>query len=489
MEKQILLGKNTDVLKRFPDNYFDSIVTDSPYGLGKEPKPEEVLRGWLENDHHDISGKGFMSKEWDAFVPSPLIWKEAYRVLKPGGHVVSFFGTRTYDWGVMAMRLAGFEVRDCLTWAYATGFPKSHDISKAIDEAQGIERPKEIISTGDISNARYVGKDASPRVLKEVSTKDPISELSKKWEGFGTALKPATEPIVLARKPIEKGLTIAENVLKWGTGALNIDGCRIETEDNLNGGAYSGNPRGEGIWKENSGFKNDSLNEFVQPEGRWPANLMLSHDPECTSNKCQEGCPIKVLDDQSGILRTGESKDTYMAKASDNNHMQGKNYERPMMNRKGSVGGASRFFYCAKASKREKNKGCENITPKKLDHGREHGQAGTDNAYNRGATEKNNSHPTVKPIKVMRWLVNLITPPGGTTLDLFAGSGTTGIACELDGFGYVLIDNEEDYIEIIKARIAAWAENPSLEEPEADEIEIEDLKPLRVKETQQLSFF
>lgn len=475
MEKQILLGNNLDVLKTFPDNYFDSIVTDPPYGLGKEPNPEEVLRGWLDNGHHEIKGGGFMNAHWDAHTPGPAIWKEALRVLKPGGYVLSFFGTRTYDWGVMAMRLAGFEIKDSLTWAYGSGFPKSHNVSRAIDEKLGFERPTEIKSVGDINNARYAGKETSPRVLKEVTINEPQSELAKKWNGFGTALKPATEPIVLARKPLEKGLTIAENVMKWGTGALNIDGCRIETDDSLNGGAYSGGERGDGEWKDNSGFKNDKLEEFTQPDGRWPANLILSHHIDCTNAQCHEDCPAGILDKQSGTLKSGAIKSTYIAKESENNHMSGKNYEHAMMDRNPST--ASRFFYCAKASKREKNRGCENIMPKKLDHAREHGQAGTDNAFNRGATVKTNSHPTVKPLGIIRHLTKLITPPQGTCLDLFAGSGTTGIACELEGFGYVLIDMEPDYVEITKARIAAWRLNPELEEPEEDETEKDQTTP------------
>ena len=446
----IICGFNIEVLKGYPDNSVDAVVTDAPYGLGKEPDPVEIMASWIETGHHDIKGKGFMSKEWDSFVPQPLLWKEVLRVLKPGAHALVFFGTRTYDWGVMAMRFAGFEIRDRIQWCfddselresfldslsneqretlalilrngnnevfhcYGSGFPKSLDVSLAIDKHLGAERPTEKQMVGDINNARYAGKDVSPRVERDVTIKEPITDEAKQWFGWGTALKPANESVVIARKPLEKGLTIAQNVLKWGTGAINIDGCRIE------------------------------LQEGDDPRlgGRWPANVIL--DEEAAS----------LLDKQTGILTSGAMKKHY--DYTNNGFSLGKPSGKIKKLYDANSGGGSRFFYVAKASKFERNKGCENIQPRKTDLVREHGQAGTDNAFNRGATLKVNFHPCVKPVELMQYLCRLITPPGGIVLDPFAGSCTTGIACKLEGFNAILIEKEQEYCDIGAARIAAW---------------------------------
>jgi len=225
---KVINGDNIEVLKTYPDNYFDSIVTDPPYGLGKEPNPNELLKDWIEKGYHEIQGKGFMGKEWDAFVPQPNFWKEVFRVLKPGGHVLAFYGTRTYDWGVMAMRFAGFEVRDCIQWLYGSGFPKSHNIGKSVDKLKGNER--KLVGEGKSGktakafNLNEQQREAGTGIL---AGQYEITKGNSEWEGWGSALKPANEPIVLARKPLEKGLSIAENVLKWGTGGINIDGCRV----------------------------------------------------------------------------------------------------------------------------------------------------------------------------------------------------------------------------------------------------------------------
>lgn len=231
MSATIINGNNIEELKKFPDNYFDSVVTDPPYGLGKEPNANEMLQAWITDGYLEVKGSGFMGKEWDAFVPQPLFWKEVFRVLKPGGHIVAFFGTRTYDWGCMAIRLAGFEIRDGLQWIYGSGFPKSHNISKAIDKMYGAER--EVVGKAKVGSKDrngYVGDMAiMPFETKsiELDITAPSTEKAKQWDGWGSALKPAVEPIVLARKPLEKGLSIAENVLKWGTGAINIDASRV----------------------------------------------------------------------------------------------------------------------------------------------------------------------------------------------------------------------------------------------------------------------
>ena len=461
---KVILGDNIEILKQYPDNYFDAVVTDPPYGLGKEPNAVELMKDWVESGYHEIKGKGFMGKEWDAFVPQPLFWKEVYRVLKHGGHVVSFFGTRTYDWGVMAMRFAGFEIRDQIMWVYGSGFPKALDISKSIDKINGAER--EIVGTKNLNsyktkeNGNSLDNGLRNDFEKVNQLTAPSTYLAKKWDGWKTALKPAHEPIVLARKPIEKVLTITENVLKHGTGGLNIDGCRINTKDNLNGGAYSKNK----INDNNFGNMHNYVGkEYEQPLGRFPANFILTHSPECKplNNEiweCVDGCPIKNLDEQSGLLKSGAMKKSY--EYQNNGFSLGKPTGATKQIHEANEGGASRFFlntsfeksdfdifrYVAKASKSEKNKGLEN----------------------------QNIHATVKPIEIMRYLVKLVTPPNGIVLDPFMGSGTTGISCKMEGFDFVGIEKEEDYFNIAKARIDNYTEriNIKFEEPNKEQLSL-----------------
>lgn len=292
---QLFLGDNLETLRQLPDNSVDAIVTDPPYGLGKEPNAEEMLRAWITDGYMEIKGTGFMGKEWDAFVPQPLFWKEAFRVLKHGGHVLCFFGTRTYDWGVMAMRLAGFEVRDSVQWVYGSGFPKSLNVGKAIDKMYGAER--EVIGQQDytmpkadntmaensygISGGKLANGTTAERIVANITA--PATEEAKKWDGWGSALKPANEPIVLARKPLEKGLSIAENVLKWGTGAINIDGCRIsfKNESDFNESTQKNQHEDFGTkpMTDNNVYGDYSMVQpkNYKPQGRFPANLILSH--------------------------------------------------------------------------------------------------------------------------------------------------------------------------------------------------------------------
>lgn len=327
-----LHGDNIEHLQKYPDNFFSAVVTDSPYGLGKEPDALQVMRDWIEKGYHEVKGTGFMGKSWDAFIPQPLFWKEVFRVLKPGGHVVSFFGTRTYDWGVMAMRFAGFEIRDkiqfyfddselreafleslskeqtdifsqimrngenSVTWCFGSGFPKSLNVSAAIDKAAGAER--KVISvketkSGGMANVNKVNKDQGfrPNNYNEhgntFEVTEPATDAAKQFSGFGTAIKPANEPIVLARKPLEKGLNVAQNVLKWGTGALNIDAARISFK---NAADYEESTVknqhadfGTKPMTDNNVYGDYSMMQpkNYQPEGRWPANLILSHSSQC----------------------------------------------------------------------------------------------------------------------------------------------------------------------------------------------------------------
>jgi DNA modification methylase len=491
MQQIILSGNNINLLKSYPDNYFDSIVTDPPYGLGKEPDAVEVMTAWATTGYHEIEGKGFMGKEWDAFVPQPIFWKEVFRVLKPGGHVVAFYGTRTYDWGVMAMRFAGFEVRDCIQWIYGSGFPKSHNISKAIDKMQGAERevigksnysmPKADNSMSEnsygISGGKLANGNTAERIFANITK--PNTDEAKEWDGWGSALKPANEPIVLARKPLEKGLSIAENVLKWGTGGINIDECRVFTTDKIasvEGGIKRRNKINQemGFRKYENGFENQDKQAWEQnSQGRFPANIILGCNCE-DEKKHIEDCPIKIMDEQSGSVGgdSRKSKSTYdkgiwgNAKPIESNALYN------------DKGGASRFFYCAKASKSERNKGLEGFEEK--NGSTNHNSSGRDIGgklfcqicYKRqGAckceepvfTKDNpntraNFHPTVKPVKLMQYLVRLITPPNGKVLDPFCGSGTTGVACKMEGFEFVGMEQDSEYAKIAEARIANYTE-------------------------------
>lgn len=416
MSHTLLNGDNIDVLKKYPDNYFNAVVTDPPYGLGKEPDAVELMQSWIETGYYEIKGSGFMGKEWDAFVPQPIFWKEVFRVLKPGGHVLAFYGTRTYDWGVMAMRFAGFIVRDTIYWHYGSGFPKSHNISKAVDKLNGtyVEGEESPNSRRGIEGDKG-GYDHS----KKITLSNPQSEKAKQWEGWGSALKPASEPIVMARKPLEKGLSIAENVLKYGTGAINIDGCRIGSELRTIPIFSNDEKTDETTFNLNANIQH---HREETSQGRFPANLILTCSCDDENNH-NEDCPIKIIDEQS------------------------------------DSGGASRFFYCAKASKAERNKGLDEFEEKA--RGGKNKMMGDPGKFKTGSgndrtIEFKNFHPTVKPVKLMQYLVRLVTPPNGIVLDPFCGSGTTGIACKLEGFEFVGIEQDAEYIKIAEARIANY---------------------------------
>ena len=358
-------------LKTVADNTFDSVVTDPPYGLG------------------------FMGKNWDKALPDKEIWNECLRVLKPGGHMVVFGAPRIYHRLTCQIEDAGFEVRDCLMWLFGSGFPKSLDVNKAIENSESAE-----------------------------------------WQGWGTALKPAYEPILLVRKPLEG--TVASNVLKWGTGGLNIDGCRVETTESLSGGAYAKTSTERHDGNDSWRFKPGQAGEYIQPSGRWPANVILDEEAG------------KTLDKQTGVLYSGASKEW---KGNQEHESAALGKKRPMLKpREKDSGGASRFFYCAKTSKSERELGLEDQESKTVKDGR---KAKADNPRLRGETERKNTHPTVKPISLMSWLVRLVTPQGGTVLDPFTGSGSTGCATVQEGFNFVGCELEEEYVNIAKLRIGA----------------------------------
>jgi DNA modification methylase len=475
---QILHGNNLEILKTLEDNSIDAIVTDPPYGLGKEPNASLLMQDWIQKGYHEVSGSGFMGKEWDAFVPQPIFWKEIYRVLKPGGHVLSFFGTRTYDWGVMAMRFAGFEVRDCIQWLYGTGFPKSYNIAKGIEGkivngSASWNDWKKLDGEKEENNWGYSKKQAEQGYRNDYSesNKERVGKVNfhskeaKYWNGWGSALKPANEPIVLARKPLEKGLSIADNVLKWGTGGINIDDCRISTKDKTQ------RTNNEVEWgrRKDEYYENREKEEFGSTLGRFPANVILGCICE-SKDEHNEDCPIKILDEQSGVLKSGAMNS--IAKGGQYN-VYSKMNERRVVSPP-SVGGASRFFYVAKASQSERNKGLEDLgnAEQNLQGLDTRGRTlvredGSKTLVERFVPKpRANNHPTVKPIKLMQYLVRLVTPPNGVVLDPFLGSGTTGIACKLEKFNFIGIEQDESYHKIAKARIENFVEEENTSEEE-----------------------
>lgn len=379
-------------LKLLDDNSVDSIVTDPPYELG------------------------FMGKKWDStgIAYNVDLWKECLRVLKPGGHLLAFGGTRTYHRMVCAIEDAGFEIRDCLQWLYGSGFPKSMDISKAIDKAVGVER--DVIgvkpyTSQDIRGNAYKSEKAKQRPRLECPITAPATPEVKQWEGWGTALKPAHEPIVLARKPISEK-TIAENVLKWGTGGLNIDECRIPVnwkEEYPPSWFTSGKSKenAKDYWGKGN-IKKNTVADRISDKGRFPANVILDEEAG------------KLLDEQSGILKSAKVKSAKPAYEGESitKFLRGRSTPN---NQYDDCDGASRFFYCAKASKKERGEG--------------------------------NNHPTVKPLSLIKYLITLVTPPEGVCLDPFEGSGTHALACEELGFNYIGFELNKEYYEVAKNRI------------------------------------
>lgn len=376
------LGNALDVLRTMADNSVDSVVCDPPYGLS------------------------FMNKHWDYDIPSVDIWAECLRVLKPGGHLLAFAGTRTQHRMACRIEDAGFEIRDMIAWVYGSGFPKSMDVSKAIDKAAGAEREvvatvKKTPSASSGCNEGWQRPWAEGKTTMDITA--PATEAARQWQGWGTALKPALEPVTVARKPLIG--TVAANVLTYGTGALNIDGCRVEGEK----AGGSGNLT---AWREMEGRADlPTPPAFDVTQGRWPANLIHDGSDEVVSlfpdsNGCGGSVPrVKITGYGDGVVGTGESQ-----------YIGGERI--PFESGSGS---AARFFYQAKANKKDRGEG--------------------------------NNHPTVKPTDLMRYLCRLVTPPGGIVLDPFMGSGSTGKAAVAEGFSFIGIEMVEDYFAIAHERI------------------------------------
>jgi site-specific DNA-methyltransferase (adenine-specific) len=396
-------GDCREVMATIDAESVDAVVCDPPYGLS------------------------FMGKGWDHGVPGEEFWTEALRVAKPGAHLLAFGGTRTYHRLACAIEDAGWEIRDCVMWVYSSGFPKSHDVSKAIDKAAGAERERIRGVRSAVVGATYAGDEWSREFKDSVLSSDPITAAARQWSGWGTALKPAWEPIIVARKPLVG--TVAENVLTHGTGGINVDGCRVGTESTLT--VRNGNSGSHGRYG-----KNDRVFTRENPPGRWPANLIHDGSEEVVGLFPQ--------------VKTGNVKPYKAATQSEYRQLH---CSHVTGSHTGDSGSAARFFYCAKASKADRDEGCERF------YGRfaptmGNGIGGKEHDPDT-ATPKRNHHPTVKPTALMRYLCRLVTPPGGVVLDPFTGSGSTGKAAVCEGFDFVGIEREAEYVEIARARIAA----------------------------------
>jgi DNA modification methylase len=404
----IINGNNIEELKKFDDNYFDSIVTDPPYEIG------------------------FMGKGWDAsgIANNPEMWAECLRVLKPGGYLLSFSATRTYHRMAVAIEDSGFEIRDMIEWVYGSGFPKSLNIGKAVDKLQGNER--EVTGTTKANGMKAITKSRVEQGYRKNLTianfrdERPTTKGTSEWEGWGTALKPAHEPICMARKPLAEK-TVAENCLKYGTGGINIDESRVGTEEiitHLVGGENlnkisrpnaNDDDKAKSCGAYGIGAKQKATGETTTTTGRFPANLI--HDNSEEVRECfPESKSSKFPPTNKPIFDTSNGWNKNSIEGG-----TGGGYE--------DNGNASRFFksiiYQAKASKSERTSQGTII----------------------------NGHPTVKPIALMEYLIKMVTPTNGIVLDPFMGSGSTGVACVLNDFEFVGIDLDKDYCEIARARI------------------------------------
>jgi len=385
----VLHGDCLALMAEMPDASFDAVVTDPPYGLG------------------------FMGKTWDDLPPGVEWAQECLRVLKPGGHLLAFGGSRTWHRLACAVEDAGFEVRDSIAWLYGSGFPKSLDVSKAIDKAAGALAHESV----GFTVAGRTDKNLPNPVFKGYTPPAPATPDAERWQGWGTALKPAFEPVVVARKPLVG--TVAANVLEFGTGALNIDGCRIALSDDEDADmlkARSGGVRG--FADQYVGGEAKGAPPTDMSRGRWPANVVLDESQ------------AEALDEQSGTLTSGANPTRRGADKFRDSYGDFKGQAECTPARGADTGGASRFFYVAKAPQSERPK-VDGI-----------------------------AHPTVKPLALMQWLIRLVTPPGGHILDPFAGSGTTVEAALRERVRVTAVEREADYLPLILQRIERHEDTP-----------------------------
>lgn len=446
-DNQILHGDALEILRTLPDNSVDAIVSDPPSGISFMSKSWDSDKGGRDS--------------WIAWLAS--IMGEAYRVLKPGGHGLIWALPRTSHWTALALEDAGFEIRDSVYHLYSksemyqdflsslddkqqlmferlieqdpmvlhifgSGFPKSMSIDKAIDKHFQAEREVIGISPNSrfVSNKMYAnghGLRGSENYQGDLITA-PATPAAQQFAGFGSALKPAVEVWWLIRKPLSEK-SIAANVLKWGTGGLNIDGCRIPANDDLG----RNNKQGDNGWKNSSGGPNRATYDPIAASARFPSHLLLSHSLWCSPEQCAEECPVRVMDEQSGVRKCG-ARINLPGNAVSDGVVYRKNNRTKFSEYDASEGGASRYFarfyYTSKASRRDRSSD--------------------------GTVE--NTHPTCKSTELMKYLIRLVCPPDGIVLDPFAGSGTTGVACIQENKRFILIEREEEYIQIIHARIA-----------------------------------
>jgi DNA modification methylase len=446
---RIIQGDCEVELKKFPDASFDCLIVDMPYHLTNNsggPHGKGVDTPFARSKA-GAATNGFMGLAWDGgdLAHRVSLWKEAIRVVKPGGHLLAFSAARTYHRMACAIEDAGFEIRDQLMWIYGCGFPKSRDVSKDIDRVAGADRQVVGLKHVGCGNRkgegfRHAGSTAGVPVTA------PVTEEAQQWDGWGTGLKPAHEPICMARKPFPG--PVFKNVLKHGTGALNIDACRVPPVSPADAEGYSdkcasvvgldSNRTGD-TYGEWNGTRTDS----ASPLGRWPANIIHDGSAEVIdafpdSEGAGGSVPnVKVTGYGSGI-GTGQSEYFGGDRA-------------PFESGSGS---AARFFYSAKASNTDRNEGCEHLP-------------------------NQNFHPTVKPTELMRWLCRLVTPPGGKILDICTGSASTGKAAILEGFDFTGIELDRDesgqpigYIDIANAR-CEWAERQHAESTRQGRLDLE----------------
>lgn len=437
MTYRLMQGDCRDLMAAAGDNKVHAICCDPPYALtDKQPNAHELLTKWLAGEDYENRGSGFMGETWDSFVPGPSTWKEALRVLRPGGHALVFAGSRTADLMGIALRLAGFEIRDELIWMYGQGMPKSHNLGVMIDKASGNVRTR-VPMEGGIppgSNQLLKTDDQNPRATDKNSS-EPITEAARQWADWGTGLKPAHEPIIVARKPLEGKLlangklsekttvTVAENIQKWGVGAYNLAAWAIEHDEaareiNRNEGA------GEGFGHTGR------MPGKVLDKARHPANVIVGHHEDClevdSGTLCHGDCPTRLLDMQTAVKQ------------------------------KGIVRGGSRFFYVPKASRPERDAGLAEFQAQ-FSPTMSEGIGGREHLADAAGALVKNTHKTVKPLGLMEYLVEGIAPAGGLILDPFMGSGTTGIAALRKGYKFIGMEQDEEFVRIAQARINHWS--------------------------------
>jgi len=510
---RIVQADVVEALRREPDASFDALLSDVPYGLGnREPTLNEIV-AYLRGEELDTGGD-FMGKRWS--VPSVAFWREVFRVLKPGAPLLVFAGTRTQDLISIGMRAAGFEIRDAIVdWVYASGFPKSLDISKAIDKAAGHWRGR----AGAVTIAEQPAKGTE---YERTDKGEPVTAAAAALQGWGTALKPAREPVILARKPLDG--TVVENVLTHGVGGINIDGCRVGYAGEADQEAAAAAAAAQRLCRDQNenrsaygDFNNGpaSLQPYLDKQalGRWPANLTLRHLDECrvvgtrettrsiigntdgpklkafadgglTASRaevaevysCASGCPVAELDRQSGN-RPGMSGGGVHRDGYGGGMFGGIDSADTARN---DNGGASRFFFCAKASRAEREFGCDNLPTRSGAEAvdREEDSPGTQSpraGAGRTADRVRNHHPCVKPIALTKWLATLVLPPpraDGKPRRIvvpFAGSGSEMAGTIRAGWDEVIgIEREAEYVAIAEARLRRWSEVPAhLDEADA----------------------